>query len=56
MAVEAMAAGVHDEGKRVYVTADAHERQETDAAFHQHFLFILVRDTDVGLIRAFIFM
>lgn len=45
--VEAMSADVHDEGKRVHVPADAHERQKTNAALHQHLLFVLVGDESV---------
>ena len=45
MTVKTMTAGIHDKGKRVHVTANAHEGQETNAALHQHFLFILATHT-----------
>lgn len=40
--VKTMAASIHDEGKGVYVTPNAHERQETNTTLHQHLLFVLV--------------
>lgn len=46
VAVEAMAAGVHDEGEGVHVPPDAHERQESDATLDQHVLFVLVIDQE----------
>lgn len=44
MTVKTMAASVHDKGKRVHITPDAHERQETNTTLHQHLLFVLVTD------------
>lgn len=44
--VETMAASIHDEGKRVHIVPNAHERQETDTTLHQHLLFILIRNID----------
>lgn len=41
MALEALVPGVHDEGKRMDILPDAHEGQESHAALHQDFLFIL---------------
>lgn len=43
--VKTMAANIHDKGKGVHVTANTHERQETNTTLHQHFLFVLVRHT-----------
>lgn len=45
MTVKTMTANIHDKGKRVHIAADAHKRQETNSALHQHFFFILVTQT-----------
>lgn len=45
VAVETVAADVHDEAKRVHVVADAHEGQEADPTLHQHFALILLAHT-----------
>lgn len=42
VAVEAMPADIHDEGKRVHVPADTHKGQKTNATLHQHLAFILL--------------
>lgn len=47
--VETMAASVHDEGKRVHVTPNAHERQEANTTLYQHILFILRTESQNSL-------
>lgn len=49
--VKTMAASVHDEGERVHVAPDAHERQESNTTLHQHVLFVLLRNIPVFFFR-----